>query len=357
MRRGLMGWDPAELPKRMLDGRVARLQAAMKRNNLDSFLLYTNLVRPSAVCWLTGFTPYWIESILLVPAGGAPILATALSKRVSDWIRATSQVHEIINTPKPGVVIGQRLASDGAKRVGVLERDALPAGLYDDVMAAAPDAELIDATALFAAERRSIDDAERKLIERAYALAMAALDQVDIATVKDAGALAGIVERHARLGGAEECFIAIAPYLAADRRLIRISKPVPLAERFGVRASIAYKGNWVRRTRTFATDDTGRRAITRADAWLDEAVRCFKADKPLGSQIITRLKDLRGAELKSWMAESCVGSYPLEVIASSATSDKGAPDGSFLVLSLDLTVNGVPWIGAAPAFVGGGNTV
>src|SRR5215212_9046686 len=166
MRRGLMGWDPAELPKRTLDDRVSRLQAAMKRNNLDAFLLYTNLVRPSAVCWLTGFTPYWIESILLVPASGAPILATALSKRVSDWIRATSQVDEIINTPKPGTAIGQRHAGEGGQRVGVLELDALPAGLYDDVIAAAPGIELIDATALFGAERRLIDEAERKLIAR-----------------------------------------------------------------------------------------------------------------------------------------------------------------------------------------------
>src|SRR3954454_18284402 len=150
MRRGLMGWDPAELPKAALDARAARLHATMKHAGLDAFLFYTNLVRPSAVSWLTGFTPYWIESILLVPATGAPILATALSKRVSDWIRATSQMDEIINTPKPGTAIGQRLAGDGARRIGVLELDALPAGLYDDVVAAAPRSELIDATALFA---------------------------------------------------------------------------------------------------------------------------------------------------------------------------------------------------------------
>src|SRR5438874_2655200 len=115
MRRGLMGWDADELPKRTLDDRVVRLQTAMKRNNLDAFLIYTNLVRPSAVCWVTGFTPYWIESILLVPSNGVPVLATALSKRVSDWIRATSQVDEIISTPKPGTAIGQRLAAAGAK--------------------------------------------------------------------------------------------------------------------------------------------------------------------------------------------------------------------------------------------------
>src|SRR3954447_11321894 len=125
MRRGLMGWDSNELPKHTLDDRVARLQAAMQRSNLDAFLLYTNLVRPSAVCWLTGFTPYWIESLLLVPANGRPMLATALSKRVADWIRTTAWLDEIVNTPKPGTAIGRRLA--GCKRVGVPELDALPA--------------------------------------------------------------------------------------------------------------------------------------------------------------------------------------------------------------------------------------
>jgi hypothetical protein len=354
MRRGLMGWNPDELPKSALDERVARLQASMTRDGLDAYLLYTNLVRPSAVCWLTGFTPYWIDSLLLVPASGAPILATALSKRVSEWIRATSQVGEIVNTSKPGTAIGQRLAADGAKRVGVLELDALPAGLYDDVIAAAPGAELIEATALFAAERRVIDEPERKLTERADSLAVAALDQVDIATANDAGALAGLVERHPRLGGAEEAYLAIAPDLAADRRLIRISKPVSLAERFAVRASIAYKGCWVRRTRTFAKDDAGSTAIARADNWLNQFMRSLTVDKPLAPQIATQLKNLPGAELKSWMAESCVGSYPLEAIASLASPGKEtAIDGSFLVLSFDLTVDGIPWLGAAPAFVGG----
>src|SRR4051812_1419402 len=353
MRRGLMGWDADELPKARLDERVGRLQAAMRRGGFDAFLFYSNLVRPSAVCWLTGFTPYWIESLLLVGPEGAPLLATALSKRVSDWIRATSQMDEIINTPKPGTAIGQRLAGDGARRIGVLELDALPAGLYDDVIAAAPGIELIDATALFAAERRVIDGAERKLIARADALALAALAQVDVTTANDAGALAGLVERHARLGGAEEAYIAIAPDLDSDRRLVRISKPVSLAERFAVRASIAYKGAWIRRTRTFARDAAVSRAITRADTWLNEIESSLAADTPLASPITAQLKNLPGAELKSWMAESCVGSYPLEVIASPASpANETATKGSFLVLSVELSVGGMPWLGAAPAFVG-----
>src|SRR5262249_62198511 len=101
MRRGLMGWDQAELPKSALSARLERLQAAMARENLDALLLYTNLVRPAAVCWLTGFTPYWIESLLLVPAKGTPMLPTALSKRVADRIRTPAWRAEIVDTPRP----------------------------------------------------------------------------------------------------------------------------------------------------------------------------------------------------------------------------------------------------------------
>ena len=85
----------------------------------------------------------------------------------------------------------------GSKRVGVLELDALPAGLYDDIIAVSPSSELTDATALFAAERRHLDAAERKLIERADAIAMAALEQVNPRP--------GPRCRHARRSGRETC--------------------------------------------------------------------------------------------------------------------------------------------------------
>jgi hypothetical protein len=352
MRRGLMGWDQAELPKSALETRLERLQAAMARDGLDAYLVYTNLVRPSAVCWLTGFTPYWIESILLVSRSGPPTLATALSKRVADWIKTTAWLDEIINTPKPGTAIGQRLKD--CKRVGVLEYDALPAGLYDDLTAAAPAAELIEASATFAGCRRVIDSAEGGLIARADALAFAALDQVDVAAAKDAGALAGLVERHARLAAAEEAYIAVAADLDADRRLTRVSGPVPLGGRFAVRASIAYKGAWVRRTRSFARDAAGKAVAARGAAWLDQMARAITADRPIAAQLAAQVEKLHGARFESFMAESSIGTYPLEVVASTRAPGKDAPlAGTFLVISVDMTIDGVPWLGAAPAFVGG----
>jgi Creatinase/Prolidase N-terminal domain len=348
MRRGLMGWNPDELPIAALDARRARLQSAMARAGLDALLLYTNIVRPSAVCWLTGFTPYWIESLLLLPHEGATLLATALSKRVSDWVRATSRIEDIVNTPRPGMAIGARLAAMGAQRVGVLELDALPAGLCDDVTAAAPATKLSDASALFAAERRPIDAAERGLIARADALALGSLGEVNAAQATDAGTLAGLVEKHARLGGAEEAYIAIAPDLDADRRMIRVSRPAPLARRFAVRASVAYKGSWVRRMQSFARDPAGAAAMARAAAWLKQTASAIAPVQPLAEQLAAQVERLSGATLKSYLAESCVSSYPLEVIATS-----GAPaDGAFTVLTVELAIEGIPWLGAAPAIVG-----
>jgi hypothetical protein len=354
MRRGLMGWDKDELPQAALDERLARLRSAMERDRLDALLIYTNLVRPSAVSWLTGFTPYWIDSILLVRREGAPLLATALSKRVADWVRTTASLGEIVNTPRPGTAVGQRLAAEGCRRVGILELDGFPAGHYDEITAAAPAVELVDASATFAAARRPVDAAERSLIAQADRLARAALEQVDAQTADNAGALAGLVEKHARLGAAEEAYIAVAPDLAADRRLIRMSGPGPLGNLFAVRASIAYKGHWVRRTRTFAKDADARAAVARGDAWLEQLAGALSGDAPPAAQIAAQLKTLHGAELKGWMVESCIGSYPLEVVASSHSAAGKTPhDGAFLVLSVELAIDGIPWLGAAPAFVGG----
>ena len=350
MRRGLMGWNAEELPVATLEARLARLRAEMDGAGMDAFIVYTNNVRPSAVAHLTGFTPYWSDALLLVSMTGAPVFATALSKRVSEWIRTTDPMSEIVNTPRPGTLLGERLASDPLiRRVGVLEFDTLPSGLADDLAAAAPAIEWTDGSALFAGLRRAIDDPEEKLLSRADAIAAGALRETEPGKTGDAGTLAGLIEKHARLAGAEEAYIAIAPDLAADRRLNRLSKPVPLADRFAVRASIAYKGCWVRRTRTFTKDGSA----AKAEAWLDGVARSFETGKPIAAQLAARVNELPGATLQAWMAESCTGSYPLSVIASSRVPGKDTPmNGQFLVLTIELTLDGAPWIGAAPLIVG-----
>ena len=347
MRRGLMQRDPQELPLAALAARIARLRAGMESAGLDAVIIYTNLVRPSAVTWLTGFTPYWSEGLLLLPKSGRLAFATALSNRVADWIRATNPVSDVVSTPLPGVLLGERLAKDDSvKRAGILELDALPSELADDLSAAAPAVRWVDASAQFARVRRDIDAAEQRLLARSNAIAVAALDQAD--TTCDAGTLAGLIEKHARLAGAEEIHVTVAPDLAADRRLRRISKPVPLADRFAVRASVAYKGAWLRRTRTFASDP----AVARADAWFDGVIRGIDAGKPIAGQLAACVEALAGATLERWMVESCVGSYPLSVIASSRLPGRDAPIAAgFAVLTIELSLHGGHWIGTAPLMV------
>src|SRR3569623_1674908 len=194
MRRGLMGWNAEELPVAALEARLGKLRAAMAKAGLDAFIIYTNNVRPSAVAYVTGFTPYWSDALMLIGKTGAPVFATALSKRVSEWIRTTDPLSEIVNTPKPGALMGERLAKDAAvKRVGVLEYDTLPAGLADDMATAASKAEWTDGTALFAGLRREIDDAERGLLGKANAMADSALREAVGGKAKDAGTLAGLI--------------------------------------------------------------------------------------------------------------------------------------------------------------------
>jgi hypothetical protein len=179
MRRGLMGWNAEELPVAVLQARLARLRTAMAKAGMDAFVLYTNNTRPAAVAHVTGFTPYWSDALMLVPRTGAPVFATALSKRVSEWIRTTDPLSEIVNTPRPGALMGERLAQDASvKRVGVLEYDTLPAGLAGDMAAAAPTVAWADGTALFSGLRREVDDAERGLLKHANVLAVAARSQV-----------------------------------------------------------------------------------------------------------------------------------------------------------------------------------
>jgi hypothetical protein len=351
MRRGLMAWNESELPREALSARLEGLRSAMVREGIDGFVCYTNLVQPSAVTYLTGFTPYWSDALLLTLRSGAPVFATALSRRVANWIASTNPLSEIVNTPKPGAAIGARLATVGARRVAVLELDRLPGGLNDEIAAAAPDVTLVDGSAIFATLRRHIDDAECDLIVRADAIARDALGQIDPARAADGGVAAGLVEKRARLQGAEEAYIAVAANLVADRRMVRVSGALPLADWFAVRASVAYKGSWVRRTRTFAKDAAA--SLARADEWFETFIGSVAAGEPIGGQLTARVAALPGATLTGWIAESAIGSYPLETVASARAADRYAiPAGGFAVLTVELSIGGTPWLGAGPVIVG-----
>jgi len=258
MRRGLISRSKAELPDAVLDARLARVRAAMDAAGLDALLLYTNNTRAAGVSWLTGFVPYWSEALLVVPRDREPVLVAALSYRVKSWIERTSRLAEVIHGPRIGFEAAKLIAAwkpDAA--VGIADLDGLAAGIVEDLRRGGPRLSLSDSTTLFAPLRAEADPAEIALAMRAAAIAQHALAQTPGRGASLGESIAAI-EAQARTDGAEEVYVAAAPDLDRDRRLRRIEGEAALGESFALRATVAYKGTWIRLTRTFPRDGAVR---------------------------------------------------------------------------------------------------
>jgi hypothetical protein len=350
MRRGLMAWDADEIPIEALKQRIQRLQNAMEAAGQDGILLYTNFIRSGAVSYLTAFSPYWADGVLLVPRLGEPIFATTLSTRMGIWIQSVKPIGQLVTSPTPGAVLGARLAAGGGiRRLAILELDNFPSGLYGEISAALPGVEIVDGCEVFAVARAHLDDVERGLLGKAQSMAQAALESLTFDASTNVGAAVGAVEEFARLQGAEEVYVAIAPDLDSDRRFVRLSGNRPLGRRFAMRATLAYKGAWIRQMKTYSRDEKDAQAIRRADTWFKALLANIDAAAALRGQIEAGAERLPGAELVAWMAESPMGTRPLVVIASSREPTGTSGHVPALVATVGLTIDGVPWCGAGLA--------
>lgn len=362
MRRGLIRWDADELPLPVLQERMQRLRRGMNDTDCDAIILYTNFIRCAAVAWLTGFSPYWADGILVIPREGDALFATTLSRRMGLWIQTVMPNATVATSLNAGQLAGKKLAETGARRIGILELDDLPGALYADLVATLPGGEFTDASDAFAAARSPADRVEQKLLGRADKIARAALKAID-ASASTAGAVVAAVEKSARLDGAEEVYVALAADLDNSRSFLRISGEKPLGRRFAVRATVAYKGSWVRRIKTASRDSDDLPAIRRADSWFAEVTAdpspasAAAAPPPenllrefivSGRRIssaaaLTASNPARGRQngigIYNWFVEGPVGTRPLAQIESAEAA--GA-----VVLTVNATVAGVPWCGA-----------
>ncbi len=346
MRRGFYGWDAAELPLAALEARAARLQEALRAEGLDGALLYTNIARPAAVSWLTGFTPYWSEGLLFVPPHGAPDFATALSNRVAEWMRSVTPAGSIVCTPQPAVFFGRRLAADGAKRLGVLELDMLPGGQAAALLSAAPGLELVDATALFRSARAPRDAAETALFAHAAGIASGAFEALTPALTASPREAMAALEQFARVHRAEEVFVTIASDLSRDDCFQRVDRAADPGASFALRASLAYKSTWVRHTRCFSKDADTAALFARLDSAFRECLRLSGPAQSLRSQIAAGLARVSGARLTHCSVEACLGSYPLEAAAL-----EGGEPAAGSVVCAKATIGALRWIGQLPVIL------
>jgi Xaa-Pro aminopeptidase len=335
MRRGLISRSKAELPDAVLDARLSRLRAVMAQARLDALLVYTNNTRTAGVSWLTGFVPYWSEALLVL--GREPVLVVALTYRVKSWIERTSRVVEVVHTPRIGLEAARMIAGwkpDAA--VGVADLAGLSAGIADDLREGGPRLNVRDASALFARVRAKADPAEIALAVKAASIARDALSLA----LHDArlGDLCADVEARARSLGAEEIYIAAAPDLARDHRFRRLEGEAACGESFALRATVAYKGTWIRLARTFAGGGA---------AALDEAAGRFAA-------AVAELPSERGfATFSSWLVEGCRIAQPLAPLMGSRVAEPDPPaPGALVSVQGSIAAGGHIVLIGAPALVG-----
>jgi Creatinase/Prolidase N-terminal domain len=334
MRRGLIARSLTEMPDAVFEARLDRVRAAMRADGLDALIVHTNNTRPAGVSWLTGFVPYWSEAVLVVPRAGAPVLVAALSFRVKSWIERVSRLGDVLHTPRIGLKAAEAIAATRADAaVGVVDFDGLPAGIADDLREGGPRLELRDASAMFAGLRAKADPAEIALAAKAAAIAHEALAAAHGDALNE---MIATVEAAARQRGAEEIYIAAVPDLARDGHFVRIEGEAALGRSFALRATVAYKGVWVRLVRSFGGDAMVQRAAAR----LAEAV----AQLPSG----------RGfAGFGAWLVEGCRMAQPLEPLMGSRLDGANAPlPGALVSVQGTLAIDGKSVAVGAPALLG-----
>lgn len=338
MRRGLISWSQAELPKTVLDARVAAVQAAMEEADLDALVVYTTPARAAGVAWLAGFVPYWNQGLLVVERTGRPLLISALSNRVNGWMRRNAHVRDVRNAPRIGAeaarVVGE---AKPRARIGVVDHLHLPAAVVSDLGTSGHVVE--DATRLLAHIRAQADPADIALHCRAAAIAHQALRAIP-PDVSDAATAAAIVDGGARRLGAEEAYPALAVDLRRSRRLVRLDGTAPLATLWAIRLSLAYKGAWVRVTRSVARDQDLDKPIAEAA----ERLAAAAARLPR----IDRLE-----AFSSWLVEGTRTTAPLEPLAGGMIADpEPLVGGSIVNLQATIEVEGTHIVAGGPALVG-----
>lgn len=349
MRRGLMSWSREELPASVLDERVARLQARMKQEGLAAVLAYTSFAEPAAVHWLTNFTPYWSEAMLLVLPDQAPLLLASLTPRVHGWIREVSHLGEVVSAPRLAQGVLEMLAGKGVQpgaRIGVIGLDSLPAGVALPLMEGWGAAAIVDAALWFAALRQPCGKEELALACRALEIGMQAVAGVP-GDVRNTSELAAAIEAGTRAAGAEEVLYRVAPDLSRGGALERLEGELPLGPVYALELSVAYKGHWIR------VGGSHARGAQQPAGW--EAARAWFADSlsRLAGHGADGLAAAPARESR-WALEACIGVQPLTLARTDEQEFVRLPSGSLAVFSAHAALDGGHWYQSAPLVLGGG---
>jgi Xaa-Pro aminopeptidase len=268
------------------------------------------------------------------------VLIAGLSNRVNDWMKRTSHLGTVIHSPKLGSEAGRIIAERKAGSVvAIPDLNMVPTSVTDGIAAAG--ATLVDGTELLVQLRAALDPAATALYFTAAHIAHASIRQASAGETDGAAVVAqidGIARRH----GAEEVYVAICKDVAKSRSLIRLEGNCGLAETFAVRLTLAYKGAWVRLTRTLSRKPEMAEALSLA---AEQFAACA-----------AKLPDLSAMKFSSWLVEGCRATQPLMPLAGSMISETlEITPGMIATVSATINTPQGPVLIGAPALVGRNN--
>jgi len=241
MKRGLITWDRAELPRSVFDTRLANARAAMAAAGVPALLVYTDIWRANQGRFLTNFMPYWNRSLAVIPSEGAPVLLCGLSPRVYPWIESVTLFEEIRPASKLVPTLLKLCEERGWQALGVLDLARVPHEVHAPLAAAG--------LALKDVRLTTIDEAALAMHRRAAELARNILGDVLPAGVGITGhQFAGRLERLFRREGAEDLVILLSA--GATAPLPATAAELPVA--YSVSIAVEYRAHWARVTRAHA---------------------------------------------------------------------------------------------------------
>lgn len=183
-----MRLDP--LPASEFARRVSRVQQELQGENLDVLIGYSSECESGTSRYLTGFWPFFDFASVVVPAEGEPLLVTGGPESL-EFAKAFSVVPHcavnplLVETSAPDWVpevsgesfqtILQRACGKTPSRIGIANWNIMPQIIWQDIQAAAPAGELVDADDVLLSVQQIKSDLEIPYILEAYRITEEAL--------------------------------------------------------------------------------------------------------------------------------------------------------------------------------------
>lgn len=327
MRRGMMDWQPEEVPAQLLQSRVQQVAQYCREQGLAAVVLYSNFTRPVDVALLTHFVPFWSQALLAVTAAGRTALVMSTTGRTVQWIRATSVVDHVAVGKQVGDVLAPWLVQETAGAapacVGLVHPLDMPQPVLDQLTAGLAPAAPRDVSAWWR-ETSARWSTPAPVAAQARAIVAGAWAAVLDMSHDSGHSVVAAADGTCRSLGAEEVAVFLAPDLAVSDSVRRLEGDAPLGARVAVQVSVAYKGHWLRETRSFAHQSGRLVALPGADA-AHTAFLNARAAAATPADAACAVAQALGAQVQGWVLECPARGIPLDVAAQSpATPDTPA---------------------------------